>query len=40
MKKLLVALLVLAFISGALFAQAGKEVAPAATEKNFSTSAL
>jgi DNA-binding LacI/PurR family transcriptional regulator len=35
MKKLLVALLVLAFISGALFAQAAKEVAPVATAKNF-----
>ncbi len=35
MKKLLVALLVVVFISGALFAQAGKEAAPAATAKNF-----
>ncbi|PKL14192.1 MAG: hypothetical protein CVV52_02840 [Spirochaetae bacterium HGW-Spirochaetae-8] len=35
MKKLLVALLVIVFISGALFAQAGKEAAPAATAKNF-----
>jgi hypothetical protein len=35
MKKFLVALLVLAFISGALFAQAGKEAAPVATAKNF-----
>ncbi len=35
MKKLLIALLVLAFISGALFAQAGKEAAPVVTAKNF-----
>ena len=35
MKKLLVAFLVLVLISGALFAQAGKETAPAATAKNF-----